>query len=102
MLYRDLIPSAGADATLLRTSPFPKEARCRLGPLPPHRFSGARRRRGWVRLVYEDQGEPFVLKAGDLVLQPPEIRHRVLESSTGLEVVEIASPAVHEPSRTMT
>ena len=51
--------------------------------------------RGWVRVVYEDQGEPFVLNAGDLVLQPPEIRHRVLESSTGLEVIEIASPALH-------
>ena len=53
-------------------------------------------RRGWVRVVYEDQGEPFVMKAGDLVLQPPEIRHRVLESSPGLEVVEITSPALHE------
>jgi len=30
------------------------------------------------------------------VLQPPEIRHRVLESSAGLEVIEIACPAVHE------
>jgi mannose-6-phosphate isomerase-like protein (cupin superfamily) len=29
-------------------------------------------------------------------LQPPEIRHRVLETSPGLEVIEIASPAVHE------
>ena len=52
-------------------------------------------RRGWVRLVYEDQGEPFVMRAGDLVLQPPEIRHRVLESSPGLEVVEIGAPALH-------
>jgi quercetin dioxygenase-like cupin family protein len=53
-------------------------------------------RRGWVRVVYEDQGEPFVMEAGDLVLQPPEIRHRVLESSPGLEVVEITCPALHE------
>ena len=51
---------------------------------------------GWVRLVYEDQGEPFVLNAGDCVLQPPTIRHRVLEASAGLEVLEIGSPAVHE------
>jgi quercetin dioxygenase-like cupin family protein len=50
---------------------------------------------GWVRLAYEDQGEPFVMKAGQCVLQPPEIRHRVLESSPGLEVVEIGCPAVH-------
>jgi quercetin dioxygenase-like cupin family protein len=53
-------------------------------------------RKGWVRVVYEDQGEPFVMHAGDLVVQPPEIRHRVLESSPGLEVVEITCPALHE------
>ena len=53
-------------------------------------------RKGWVRVVYEDQGEPFVMAAGDIVLQPPGIRHRVLESSPGLEVVEITSPALHE------
>jgi quercetin dioxygenase-like cupin family protein len=51
---------------------------------------------GWVRLVYEDQGEPFVLRAGDCVLQPPRIRHRVLESSPGLEVLEVGSPAIHD------
>lgn len=51
--------------------------------------------RGWVRLVYEDQGPPFVLHAGDCVIQPPEIRHRVLESSEGLEVIEIGVPAEH-------
>jgi quercetin dioxygenase-like cupin family protein len=53
-------------------------------------------RRGWVRVVYEDQGQPFMMNAGDLVLQPPGIRHRVLESSAGLEVVEISCPALHE------
>src|SRR6476661_3972372 len=53
-------------------------------------------RRGWVRVVYEDQGEPFVMSQGDLVLQPPGIRHRVLESSPGLEVIEISAPALHE------
>jgi quercetin dioxygenase-like cupin family protein len=51
---------------------------------------------GWVRVVYEDQGEPFILNAGDCVLQPPEIRHRVLEASAGLEVIEIGCPAIHE------
>ena len=53
-------------------------------------------RKGWVRVVYEDQGEPFVMHPGDMVLQPPGIRHRVLESSSGLEVVEVSSPALHE------
>jgi quercetin dioxygenase-like cupin family protein len=51
---------------------------------------------GWVRLVYEDQGDPFVMVAGDCVLQPPEIRHRVLEASAGLEVIEVGCPALHE------
>jgi quercetin dioxygenase-like cupin family protein len=51
---------------------------------------------GWARLVYEDQGPPFAIEAGDCVLQPPEIRHRVLESSAGLEVIEIACPAEYE------
>ena len=53
-------------------------------------------RKGWVRVVYEDQGDPFVMAPGDMVLQPPGIRHRVLESSPGLEVVEITCPAEHE------
>jgi quercetin dioxygenase-like cupin family protein len=53
-------------------------------------------RRGWVRVVYEDQGEPFVMEGGDLVLQPPLIRHRVLGSSPGLEVIEVSAPALHE------
>lgn len=53
-------------------------------------------RSGWVKVVYEDQGEPFVMEAGDIVLQPPGIRHRVLESSPGLEVIEITCPALHE------
>ena len=53
-------------------------------------------RGGWVKVVYEDQGDPFVMRAGDLVLQPPLIRHRVLESSPGLEVVEVSAPALHE------
>ena len=52
--------------------------------------------RGWVKVVYEDQGPPFVMEAGDCVVQPPRIRHRVLESSKGLEVIEVGVPARHE------
>src|SRR5215813_6908018 len=51
---------------------------------------------GWARVVYEDQGPPFALEAGDCVLQPPEIRHHVMESSSGLEVIEVACPAEYE------
>ena len=52
--------------------------------------------KGAIRVVYEDQGPPFWLKPGDCVLQPPEIRHRVLEAEAGSEVIEITSPAEHE------
>lgn len=51
--------------------------------------------RGWVDLVYEDQGPPFRLQAGNCVIQPPEIRHRVLYASDNIEVIEIGVPAVH-------
>ncbi len=51
---------------------------------------------GWVDVVYEDQGPPFRMHEGDCVLQPPEIRHQVLRSSTGLEVIEIGCPADHD------
>ncbi|WP_300036297.1 cupin domain-containing protein [uncultured Roseobacter sp.] len=51
--------------------------------------------RGWVDLVYEDQGEPFRLQAGNCVIQPPEIRHRVLFASDNIEVIEIGVPAEH-------
>jgi quercetin dioxygenase-like cupin family protein len=52
--------------------------------------------KGRIRVVYEDQGEPFWLEPGDCVLQPPEIRHRVLECVAGSEVLELSSPAEHE------
>ena len=51
--------------------------------------------RGWVDLVYEDQGEPFRLHAGNCVIQPPQIRHRVLFASDNIEVIEIGVPAEH-------
>lgn len=53
-------------------------------------------RAGWVRVVYEDQGSAFVMRPGDCVLQPPEIRHRVLACAAGTEVIELGCPAVHE------
>ena len=46
--------------------------------------------RGAATLVYEDQGAPFELRAGDCVLQPPTLRHRVLACSGGLEVLELS------------
>lgn len=51
--------------------------------------------RGWIRVVYEEQGEPFWFGPGDLILQPPTIRHQVLECEAGSEVVEVCAPVEH-------
>ncbi len=53
-------------------------------------------KRGRIKGVYEDQGPPFWLETGDCVLQPPEIRHRVLYADAGAEVIEVGMPAEHE------
>jgi len=97
MLYRDLIPSRLGGRYIASHITIPGG-----GPVADwvhfHRIALQLIyvRSGWVRVVYEDQGEPFAMEPGDLVLQPPGIRHRVLESSPALEVVEITCPALHE------
>ena len=96
MLYRDLIPGRLGGRYIASHITIPEA-----GPVSDWdhyhrvRFQMIYVRSGWVRVVYEDQGEPIVLQSGDLVLQPPEIRHRVLESSGGVEVIEIGCPALH-------
>lgn len=97
MQYRDLIPDRQGGRFIASHIRVPDG-----GPVPDYvhyhaiRFQMIYCHRGWVRVVYEDQGEPFVMEPGDCVLQPPRIRHRVLECSPGLEVIEIGSPALHE------
>jgi mannose-6-phosphate isomerase-like protein (cupin superfamily) len=97
MQYRDLIPSRLGGRFIASHIRIPVG-----GPVPDYvhfhriRFQMIYCKAGWARLVYEDQGAPFLFRAGDCVLQPPEIRHRVLEASDGLEVIEIGCPAVHE------
>jgi mannose-6-phosphate isomerase-like protein (cupin superfamily) len=97
MLYRDLIPSRLGRRYIASHIRIDED-----GPVGDwvhyHRIAVQLIcvRKGWVRVVYQDQGAPFVMEAGDMVLQPPGIRHRVLESGEGLEVVEITCPALHE------
>ncbi len=97
MLYRDLIPDRQGGRFIASHIAIPEG-----GPVSDwvhfHKvhFQMIFCRTGWVKVVYEDQGEPFLLRAGDCVVQPPQIRHRVLEASAGLEVVEIGCPALHE------
>ena len=96
MLYRDLIPDRLGGAIIASHICIPNG-----GPVPDvvhfHTisFQLIYCYNGWVKLVYEDQGPPFVLEAGDCVTQPPEIRHRVLEASEDLQVIEVGVPMEH-------
>lgn len=51
--------------------------------------------KGWVRFEYEGVGE-VLLEPGSCVFQPPGIRHREIEHSPDLELIEITSPAEFE------
>lgn len=96
MKYRDLVPDRQGGAVIASHIRIPGA-----GPVSDYvhfhdiAFQLIFCRRGRVTVVYEDQGEPFVLTAGDCVTQPPQIRHRVLDSSDDLEVIEIGYPAEH-------
>ena len=96
MHYRDLIPTRLGGSIIASHIRIPDG-----GPVPDmvhyHTvgFQLIFCYKGWVDLVYEDQGEPFRLHAGNCVIQPPEIRHRVLFASDNIEVIEIGVPAEH-------
>lgn len=96
MQYRDLIPSRLGGSIIASHIRIPDG-----GPVPDmvhfHKvgFQLIFCYRGWVSVVYEDQGPPITLNAGDCFIQPPEIRHRVLEASDNVEVIEIGVPAEH-------
>ncbi len=96
MHYRDLVPSRLGGAIIASHIRIPDG-----GPVPDmvhfHKvgFQLIFCIKGWVDVVYEDQGGPIRLNAGDCFIQPPEIRHRVLTASDGIEVIEIGVPADH-------
>lgn len=100
MQYRDLIPGRLGGRYIASHVRIPDG-----GPVNDYvhhhrvRFQMIFVRKGWVRVVYENSGPPFVMHENDCILQPPGIRHRVLEAATGLEVIEISSPAAHETFR---
>ncbi|HED65537.1 MAG TPA: cupin [Planctomycetes bacterium] len=97
MEYRDLIPDREGGRVIASHIRIPRG-----GPVPDYThyhhvgFQVIFCHRGWVEVAYEGQGPAFVLRPGDLVLQAPRIRHRVISCSDGLEVVEVTSPAEHE------
>ena len=96
MQYRDLIPGRLGGAVIASHIRIPVG-----GPVPDMvhyhtiTFQLIYCYRGWFKLVYEDQGPPFRFEAGDCVIQPSQIRHRVLESSDNAEVIELGVPAEH-------
>jgi quercetin dioxygenase-like cupin family protein len=96
MQYRDLVPSRLGGAMIASHIRIPDG-----GPVPDmvhyHKvgFQLIFCIRGWVDVLYEDQGGLRRLNAGDCFIQPPQIRHRVVEASDGIEVIEIGVPAEH-------
>ena len=48
--------------------------------------------KGWMRFWYEGEGE-VIAREGTCILQPPKVKHDVLEWSDDLELLEITSPA---------
>ncbi|PTE13474.1 cupin domain-containing protein [Pseudogemmobacter blasticus] len=95
MMYRDLVPSRLGGAMIASHIRVPD------GPVPDmvhfHKvgFQLIFCIHGWVDVLYEDQGGLRRLHAGDCFIQPPQIRHRVVESGGGIEVIEIGVPAEH-------
>jgi uncharacterized RmlC-like cupin family protein len=53
--------------------------------------------KGWVRFEYEGVGE-VLMKAGSCFYQPPRIRHRELEHSPDVEMLEVVAPASFKTS----
>lgn len=96
MHYRDLIPSRLGGSIIASHIRIPDG-----GPVPDmvhyHTvgFQLIYCYRGWVDVLYEDQGDMIRLEAGDCVTQPPGIRHRVCHASPNIEVIEIGVPAEH-------
>lgn len=97
MMYRDLIPDRLGGKVIASHIKLANE-----GPVADHvhyhkvEFQMIYCLKGRIKVVYEDQGPPFWMETGDCVVQPPEIRHRVLECTAGAEVLEVTMPAEHE------
>ncbi|MCY1126158.1 cupin domain-containing protein [Frigidibacter sp. RF13] len=95
MAYRDLVPSRLGGAIIASHIRVPD------GKVPDmvhyHKvgFQLIFCVNGWVDVLYEDQGGMRRLTRGDCFIQPPQIRHRVMEAGEDIEVIEIGVPAEH-------
>jgi quercetin dioxygenase-like cupin family protein len=96
MQYRDLVPDRLGGAMIASHIRIPDG-----GPVPDmvhfHKvgFQLIFCINGWVDVLYEDQGGLRRIGPGDCFIQPPQIRHRVMVASDGIEVIEIGVPADH-------
>jgi len=96
MTYRDLIPGRWDGRFIASHIAVPNG-----GDIPDDvhyhdvTFQFLAVRTGWVDVLYEGQGETIRMNPGDIVLQPPGIRHRVLATSPGFDIIEIGCPADH-------
>lgn len=99
MRYRDLIPDRYGGAYIASHINVPDG-----GPVPDyvHHHDIVHQlifcHRGWAKVVYQDQGPPLTMEPGDCILQPPGIRHQVLETSPDFYVIEVGCPAAHRTS----
>jgi len=99
MRYRDLIPDRYGGTYIASHIHVPDG-----GPVPDyvHHHDIVHQlifcHRGWAKVVYQDQGPPLTMEPGDCILQPPGIRHQVLETSPEFYVVEVGCPAAHRTS----
>lgn len=97
MMYRDLIPDRIGGKVIASHIKLLED-----GPVADYvhyhkvEFQMIYCLKGRIQVVYEDQGPPFWLEPGDCVVQPPEIRHRVLFAEGQAEVLEVTMPAEHE------
>ena len=96
MKYRDLVPSRLGGHIIASHIAIPEA-----GPVADYvhyhkvHFQMIFCFKGSVKVLYEDNGGLLTINPGDCFLQPPEIRHQVMESSKGLEVIEITCPSNH-------
>lgn len=94
--YRDLGIEAGTDgdyvAHVIRANGEQESDQIHEWHVHECRFQMVYILRGWARFEYEGVGAR-TLREGDCVNQVPGIRHREIECSPDLEMLEIVSPA---------
>ena len=97
--YRDLGIALGTDgdyvAHVIRAKAVEADDQIHEWHVHDCRFQMVYILKGWATFEYEGEGQR-TLRAGDCVNQLPLIKHREIECSDDLEILEIVSPANFE------